>query len=237
MRNMIRSDFLVMSEKGTMVRFKDIHNKKIYDVKRYKGGPRYSPHTIVTGRIFPFGDHYRTTGFFFFQTSPFLLDPDIIMNEYEHDQIARIENIQLRTRSSFQSMMNNYPSHWVDWICNYYQIKQRLKKEKVREIEQRLTSNLPSVLQTLPKKAKDVLRFCIKNRGFVKYGLLKHYDDDFQFFWEEQPLSSTMGVLRQRGLLFIGRMWFGKRNYKVAFVPIELRDALENLFTSEKQSP
>ena len=53
MRNIIRSHFLVISEKGTMGQFKDIHNKKIYDVKRYIGGPRYSPNTIVTGRIFP----------------------------------------------------------------------------------------------------------------------------------------------------------------------------------------
>jgi hypothetical protein len=229
MRNIIRSDFLVISEKGTMVQFKDIHNKKIYDVKRYIGGPRYSPNTIVTGRIFPFGDHYRTTGFFFIQTTPFLLDPDIMMNAYENNQLARIENIQLRTSSSFQSVMNKYPSHWVDWMCHYYQIKQRLKKDKVREIEQRLTSDLPSILQNLPKKSKDVLRLCMQNQGFVKYRMLKHYDDDFTFFWEKQPLSSTMGMLRQRGMLFIGKMWFGKRNYKIAFVPIELRDTLEDL--------
>jgi len=236
MRDMIRSDFLVISEKGTMVQFKDIHNKKIYDVKRYEGGPRYSPNTLVTGRIFPFGDHYRTTGFFFIQTTPFLLDPDIMIIDYENDQIARIENIQLRTRSSFQSVMNKYPSHWVDWMCHYYQIKQRLKKDKVRKIEQRLIADLPSILQQLPRKAKDVLRFCMQNQGFVKYRMLKHYDDDFTFFWEDQPLSSTMGMLRQRGLLFIGKMWFGTRNYKVAFVPIELRDTLQDIFISEKDT-
>ena len=65
--------------------------------------------------------------------------------------------------------------------------------------------------------------------------MLKHYDDDFEFFWEEQPLSSTIGVLRQKGLLFIGKMWFGTRNYKVAFVPIELRDILEDLCISKRQ--
>jgi hypothetical protein len=236
MRHVIRSDFRIVSEKGIMVQFKDIHTKKIYPVKRYKNGPRYPLNTIVTGQIFPFGDHYRTTGFFFIQTHPFLLDMDVLMNAYDTDQIDRIESIPLRFGSSFQSVMNKYPSHWIDWMCQYYGIHQRLKKDKVREIEQRLTSDLPSILQNLPRKAKDVLRFCIKNGGFVKYGLLKHYDDDFTFFWEEQTLSSTLGVLRQRGLLFIGKMWFGKRNYKIAFVPIELRDTLEDIFTSEKQA-
>jgi hypothetical protein len=236
MRNMVRSDFLVISEKGILVKFKDIRTKKIYDVKRYKNGPRYPLNTIVTGRIFPFGDHYRTTGFFFIPTTPFLLDMDVLMNAYDTDQIDRIENIQLRTISSFQSVMNKYPSHWIDWMCNYYQIKQRLKKDKVREIEQKLTSDISNILQELSTEAKEVLRLCIKNGGFVKYGLLKQYDDDFTFFWEEQPLSSTIGVLRQRGLLFIGKMWCGTRNYRVAFVPIELRDTLQDIFISEKDT-
>lgn len=237
MRNIIRSDFRIMSEKGVMVRFKDIHSKKIYDVKRYKGGPRYAPDTIVTGRIYPFGDYYRTTGFFFFNPTPFILDPDILMNAYENDQVGRIEDIQLRRSSSFQSLMNKYPSHWVDWMCKYYQINQRLKKDKVRAIEHKLASDFSNTLKDLPKTCKEVLRLCIQNGGFVKYQLLKHYDDDFEFFWEEQPLSSTVGILRQRGLLFIGKMWLGERNYKVAFVPIELRDSLEDLFASEKRSP
>ena len=229
MRNMVRSDFLVMSEKGTMVKFKDIRTKKIYTVKRYKNGPRYPLNTIVNGRIFPFGDHYRTTGFFFIPTTPFLLDMDVLMNAYDTDQLDRIEDIILRSSSSFQSVMNKYPSYWIDWMCQYYGIHQRLKKDKVREIEQKLTSDLSNILQELSTEAKEVLGLCINNGGFVKYGLLKHYDDDFTFFWEEQPLSSTIGVLRQRGLLFIGKMWFGQRKYKVAFVPIELCDTLEDL--------
>jgi hypothetical protein len=220
-----------------MFRFKDINTNAIYDVKGYKDGPRYPLNTIVTGRIFPFGDYYRTTGFFFYRTTPFILDPDIMMNAYENEQVARIENIQLRIGSSFQSVMIKYPCHWVDWMCNYYQIHQRVKKDKVRAIEHKLASDLSSIAQDLPKRCKDVLRLCMENGGFVKYQMLKHYDDDFEFFWDEQPLSSTIGVLRQRGLLFIGKMWFGGRNCKVAFVPLELRGSLEDLFTSEKRSP
>lgn len=236
MRHVIRSDFRIVSEKGIMVQFKDIHTKKIYTVKRYKNGPRYPLNTVVTGRIFPFGDHYRTTGFFFLRTPPFLPDFDVLMDAHDTDQLDRIEDRLLHSRSSFQSVMNNYPIQWINWMCQQYQITLRLKKDKIHAIEQRLTSDLSNILQELSTEAKEVLRLCIKNGGFVKYGLLKHYDDNFTFFWEEQPLSSTLGVLRQRGLLFIGKMWFGGRNCKVAFVPIELRDALQDIFISEKDT-
>ena len=229
MRHVIRSDFQIISENGIMVQFKDIHTKKIYPVKRYKNSPRYPLNTVVTGRIFPFGDHYRTTGFFFYREDPFLTLSELIMNEYDHDQIARIENIQLRIGSSFMSVMKNYPVHWIDWMCKYYQIQQRLKKDKIHAIQQRLTADIQSIYQGLPKKSQEVVRLCMKNGGVVKYRLLNRYDDDLRFLWKDQSVSSPIGVLRQKGLLFVGKIWFGQRKFKVAFVPIEFRNALNEL--------
>jgi hypothetical protein len=236
MRHVIRSDFQIISEEGMIMQFKDLHTKKIYPVKRYKHGPRYPLNTVVTGRIFPFGDHYRTTGFFFYREDPVLTLSELIMNEYDNNQIVRIENIQLRIGSSFLSVMQNYPVHWIDWMCDHYQIQQRLKKDKIHAIRQRLTSGIKSIFQGLPKKSQEVLQLCMKNGGVVKYRLLKDYDDDFTFFWEHHPISSSIGVLRQKGLLFVGKMWFEQRKYKVAFVPLEFRDALEDLFASEQRS-
>lgn len=229
MRHVIRSDFRIVSEKGIMVQFKDIHTQKIYPVKQYKHGPRYPLNTVVTGRIFPFGDHYRTTGFFFLHTSPFLFDIDVLMNAYDTDQLDRIEDILLHSRSSFQSVMNNYPIQWINWMCQHYQITQRLKKEKVRAIEQKVRSDLSTIVQNLPKKSQEVLQLCMKNGGVVKCRLLNRYDDDFRFLWKDHPVSSSIGVLRQKGLLFVGKMWIGQRKFKVAFVPIEFRNALEYL--------
>jgi hypothetical protein len=229
MRQVIRSDFQIISEKGIMVQFKDIHTKKIYTVKRYKNGPRYPLNTVVTGRIFPFGDHYRTTGFFFYQEDPFLTISELIMNEFGNEQIARIEDLILRSSSSFQSVMNNYPIQWINWMCQLYQITQRRKTEKVRAIEQKVMSDLSTIFQNLPKESQEVLHLCMKNGGIVKYSLLNRYDDDFRFLWNDQPFSSPIGVLRQRGLLFIGKMWFGQKRFKVAFVPVEFRDVLEDL--------
>jgi len=236
MRNMIRSKFVVISEKGDMIKMKDIHSKIIYDVKRSPGNTMLHPNTLVTGRIHPFGDHYRITGFLLIETTPLILDPEILLRAFEVDQVERFENIQLRKSSTFQSMMNKYPSHWIDSICEYYAIKQRIKKDKICAIENKLISDLPKIIQELPKKCKDALRLCMKNGGFVKYGMLKDYDDELGFFWEKQSNVSTIGELRQKGLLFVGKMGFGDRNYKIAFIPIEIRDDLSGILTSEKQT-
>jgi len=228
-RNMIRSKFVVISEKGDIMKIKDMNSKIIYDVKKSDGNTMLHPNTMITGRIHPFGDHYRTTGYLLIRTTPLILDPDILLHAFENDQVERFEDIQLRKSSTFQSIMNKYPSHWIDSMCNQYHIKQKVKKEKICAIENTLMSDLPKIIQCLPTKCKDVLRFCMQNDGFVKYGMLKDYDDELGFFWEKQSRTSTVGELRQKGLLFVGKMGFGDRNYKIAFIPVEIRDNLKDL--------
>ena len=235
-RNMIRSKFVVISEKGDIMKIKDMNSKIIYDVKKSDGNTMLHPNTMITGRIHPFGDHYRTTGYLLIRTTPLILDPDILLHAFESDQVERFENIQLRKSSTFQSIMNKYPSHWIDSMYNQYHIKQKVKKDKIRAIENTLMSDLPRIIQGLPTKCKDVLRLCMQNGGFVKYGMLKGYDDDLGFFWEEQSRASTIGELRQKGLLFVGKMGFGDRNYKIAFIPVEIRDDLKDLLGSTQQT-
>ena len=236
MRNMIRSDFVVISEKGNILKIKDMNNKTIYDVRRSGDNPRLHTNTMITGRIHPFGNHYRTTGFLLIRTTPLILDPDILMHAFENEQATRIEKTQLLKKSTFKSVMNKYPSYWIDWMSNHYEIKQRLKKDKIRAIENKLTSDLPRVIRGLSEKCKDVLQLCMENGGFVKYGKLKDYDDDLGLFWERQSGTSTIGELRQKGLLFVGKMGYDDRNYKIAFIPVEIRDDLKNLLVSEQQT-
>lgn len=65
----------------------------------------------------------------------------------------------------------------------------------------------------------------------MKYGHLKEYDDDMDFFWKEGKTLSTIGLLRQKGLLVVGKMVYGERQFKVAFIPNELRDGLKVFLT------
>lgn len=230
MRNMIRSEFVVLSVKKQIVKIKDTRDGSIYTVKRDKDRERLSPNMLIVGRIYPFGKYYRTTGVFLMKTSPLILDPGVLMHAFEDDQIKRFEEIQLRKSSTFQSVMKKFPANWIDWMSEYYHVDQNLKKEKIKDIERKLLSDLPSIVEQLSDEAKEIVQYCMENNGVVKYGKLKKYDDTFSFFWNEEPAESPIGELRQKALLFVGKMRFNERNYKVAFIPKELRNLLTELF-------
>lgn len=231
MKNIIRSEFLVISKNGLVLKVKDRKRDDVYNVKLCSAHP-VSPNTLIKGRIHPFGKYYRFAGVFQMSTSPLILDPDVLFGAHEKSELKRIESILLRRSSSLQSILNKYPHHWIDWICKDYGLKERLKKEKVREIKHKIVNDLPEIVLNLPEKSKEVLVFCIKQGGVVKYGQLKNYDDDMDFFWNDKNTPSTIGMLRQKGLIVVGKMVFGERQFKVAFIPVEIRDCLESLFST-----
>ncbi len=232
MKNMIRSKFIVISKKDLFLKMKDMKTNKVYKVKLPAPSP-VSPNNMITGRIHPFGDHYCFSSVFLITTSPLLLDPDILMSAYENDGLKKIESITLRNGSSLQSIMNKYPAHWIDWMSKHYGLKERLKKEKIQGIENKIVNDLPQIIPKLPEKSKEALAFCIKQGGFVKYGQLKDYDDDMDFFWKEGKTLSTIGTLRQIGLMVVGKMVFGDRKFKVAFIPVEIRDSLKSILSAK----
>ena len=118
MKNIIRSKFIVLSRKELFLTIKDMKTKAVYKVKLHAPSPIH-PNAVLTGRIHPFGDHYRFAGVFFMSTSPLILDPDILMSAYENDGLKKTESIQLRKGSSLQSIMNKYPAHGIDWMCKH----------------------------------------------------------------------------------------------------------------------
>jgi hypothetical protein len=233
MRNMIRSEFVVLSVKKQIVKLKDTLDGTIYTVKMDKDSERVSPNMLIVGRIYPFGKYYRTTGVFLIKTSPLILDPGVLMHAFEDDQIKRFEEIQLRKSSTFQSVMKKFPAPWIDWMSDHYHVDQNLKKDKIKDIERKLLSDLPLIVEQLSDEAKEILQYCMENNGVVKYGKLKKYDDAFSFFWNEEPIESPIGELRQKALLFVGKMRFNERNYKIAFIPKEIRNLLNELFNQD----
>lgn len=119
----------------------------------------------------------------------------------------------------------------------YYYLEGGLKRDKVRRINDKIVNDLLPIVLKLPEKSKEALAFCIEQGGVVKYGKLKNYDDDMDFFWNEEKSASTIGILRQRGLMVVGKMAFGDRNYKVAFIPVEIRKELNLVLYSKNVHP
>lgn len=231
-KNIIRSDFVVISKNGLFLKIKDMKSGNVYNVKLRNAAP-VSPNCMITGRIHPFGDYYRFAGIFQVSTSPLILAPEVLLSAYECDELKRIESILLRRSSSLRSILNKYPYHWIDWMCEHYDLKGRIKKEKIQQIENKIVNDLPQIVVKLPEKSKEALAFCIKNGGVVKYSRLKDYNDDMNFFWKDEKPMSTIGMLRQKGLMVVGRMIFGDRRFKVAFIPIEIRDSLKSVLSSQ----
>lgn len=232
MKNIIRSEFVVISKKGLFLKVKDLKIGDVYNVK-LRNAATISPNCMITGRIHPFGDYYRFAGVFQVSISPLILAPEVLLSAYEGAELKKIESIPLRRSSSLRSILIKYPHHWIDWMCMHYGLEERLKKEKIRAIENKIVNDLPQIVLKLPEKSKEALVFCIKQGGVVKYGKLKAYDDDMDFFWNEKNTVSTIGILRQKGLMVVGKMVFGDRRFKVAFIPTEIRDCLKSMQSTQ----
>ena len=92
-----------------------------------------------------------------------------------------------------------------------------------------MSSDLASILESIPDKSKEALKLVLDNGGYVKYGKLKSYDDGITFWWEEEPPTSTIGLLRLNALLAVGKMPMSGRMFRVALIPVDIRDDLQTL--------
>ncbi len=232
MRDVIRSKFIVIKRKGRFLDLKDADTKKIYRVKMHEEFS-ISTNTVIYGGIQPFGDRYRFTGVFRISTHPLLPDPDVLLGVYENARLEELEDITLRKGTSLRTVLNKYPADWIDHICGHYGLKARRKKEKAEKIMDKVVDDLPQIVSDLPEKSMEALALCMDGGGVVKYGRLKGYDDEMELFWERNRPASTIGILRMRGLLLVGKMVFGDRRYKVAYIPNEIRNELIPLLPSK----
>jgi hypothetical protein len=105
------------------------------------------------------------------------------------------------------------------------------KKEKMDQIISRMTTELDKVIEKLSPKSREALKLVIDEGGWVKYNKLssEYGEENDSYFWETEPPTSTVGVLRVHGLLFVGKAGIDGRNYKVAVVPKDIRKELEDL--------
>ena len=105
------------------------------------------------------------------------------------------------------------------------------KKEKMEQIISRLTIELDEVIKKLPPKSREALKLVMDEGGWVKYNKLsnEYGEENNSYFWETEPPTSTVGVLRVHALLFVGKAGIDGRNYKVAVVPKDIRKGLEKL--------
>lgn len=229
--NVVSSRFVITSKKGLNLKLKDMDSKQTYNVVLDNDNPGLSRNALVTCRIHPFGNVFKFLGLFAVRpSSPYIWDVDVIMEQYKEGYIKDAEEMVISPKSRLTAMLNKYPAHWIDGICNEFGLSSKGKKNiKVKEIASIVKSNLASIVGSIPKKSREALKLVLDDGGFVKYGKLKGYDGEITYWWSDEPPTSTIGILRLNALLAVGKMPMQGRMYRVALIPADIRDDLQHI--------
>lgn len=156
------------------------------------------------------------------------------MAAVERTWYDKVDEQAIHPKIRLQSGLNRYPAPWLDALYQTLRLPPiRLRKDRVAAAAQALLQpdTLRRVVTALPTQARAALLEVLEAGGWIKYGSLSRRfggEDEDSYFWSEHPPASAIGQLRMRGLLFVGRMAIDGRNWKVAVVPLELRDLLKS---------
>ncbi|HIG93411.1 TPA: hypothetical protein HA242_01390 [Candidatus Woesearchaeota archaeon] len=229
-KNIIISEFIVIAKDGLNLKLKDRKNGSYYSVVQISNNPQIQANTMILGRIFPWGQIYRFAGVMALAHTPMILDPEIMMHHYEKKEIERTESIILSPSTKLTAVLNKYPFQWVDGMCSILSLGTGGRKnDKARDIAEKIVTDLSVIIDKLPDRSKEALKFILNNGGFVKYGLLKDYDNEISWWWNNHPPKSTIGLLRLYGLVVVGKMPQGTKLYKTALIPKELQEKLKEI--------
>lgn len=229
-KKIIVAEFIVITKDGLNLKLKDRKHGDYYNVVQVSNNSQIQANTMILGRIFPWGNIYRFAGVMALAHTPIILDTDIMMHYYEKKEIERAESILLSPSTKLTAVLNKYPFQWVDGMCEVLSIDSKGRKnEKVISIAEELDKNISNIIQELPEKSKEALALILKNGGYVRYTLLKDYDDEISWWWNNHPPSSTIGLLRLYGLVVVGKMPSGTKIYKTALIPKDVRERLNEM--------
>ena len=232
MRNMIRSRFEVVSmTDDRMTEVKDLQTGKEYKILS-KLPVEYQRGEVLTGKIHPFGDTYQFTGIYFHtRGTPFPFpNLDDLMDLYQEREMEELEDINLKPDRSFSWILNKYPIRIVNRMCKRYRIKERRRKEKIASLEDRIENKIPEIVKSSSKEMRDFLNILIEKGGYAKMGPLKSYKYGTISGGENE---TPIGKLREKGILFVGKMKVNGRRYRSAFIPVEFRDKIEYALMEE----
>jgi len=139
-----------------------------------------------------------------------------------------IEAKVLPPKTTLQAALNKLPAPWIDGICVCLGMPvQGTRREKVACIRLYLThaASLRRTIETLRSECREALEYMLQQDGRVKYGEFSRRFGDAEgdsWWWDKKPPHSTLGQLRSRGLVFVGKTPIAGRLCKVAIIPQEL---------------
>lgn len=161
----------------------------------------------------------------------------LLMGEMQMRWRKQIENAPLKPNTRLRTALTKLPSHWLDAIGRQGDLGDvRTRKDRIDALAEWLPQeeNLRKIWNSLPLPSREVVSWILLDRnGAVKIqNLSRRYgaDTDITWWWNEGQVPETpLGLLRSRGLVYVGKIREGKRRLRIAVVPVELRKALTRI--------
>lgn len=161
--------------------------------------------------------------------------PDDIMEYLEEDMRGDIEKKAIPTDPSLLRGLKNMPAQWLNGTCKAYDLKPaKRRREREKQLCDYLIEpkNLKKAVNQLEIKQKGLLKYLLERGGWSRLNILTRKFGSMEgdgFFWSEQPPESPIGILWSKALVMIGRSKLGGRSCKIATIPAELRQPLQEL--------
>jgi len=158
-----------------------------------------------------------------------------ITDQIFQDMHEEASSKPLKLNTTLRAGLNKLPAQWVEATAIFYKrSRQRTNRDRIKDLSTYLTadSNLGSIVSQLDENEKRALRLILANDGWIKYEKLsKEFGDESEddYWWIDTPPSSLIGRLRLKALICVGKAPIGSRRYKVAVVPVELRQKLQSI--------
>ncbi|MGC8562627.1 MAG: hypothetical protein ACP5UZ_04890 [Thermoplasmata archaeon] len=194
----------------------------------------FFPGSTVRGKIHPWWN-----GYFMFdgvlsremteeertaQRLKYIIDPEYLMERYNRAQTSRYESIRVNYGTTLRSSMNRYPSQWVDGMCIALDIDTKVitrRVDKIAKVLYKLSSGYAkTLLEGKLSRQMAALQVLYENDWIVKYGqLTRRFSWEMDYWWNEHPPTSDIGLLRLHGFIVVGKLPSQGRMYTVAVVP------------------
>ena len=155
------------------------------------------------------------------------------------------ENKAINVHLPLDTALSQCPNAWIDAACraNRVLLRGRTRHDRRAKIAALVASLTDQAALTrsiieLPLHARAALRRILERGGWARLSELTRLFGGMKgdgWFWDEQPPRSSLGELRRRGLLYVGKTSLtrsgeaSKRLFKVAVIPQELRQLLQSI--------
>lgn len=159
---------------------------------------------------------------------------------------AEIEDKAISVDVELRAALADTPTKWLDAACRVNRVTlkggRRDRRAKIAALVDALTNpdDLTQCLTEMPPNARAALRRVVECGGWMRLSeLVRDFGpmDGDGWFWDVDPPASNLGELRRRGLLFVGKTTLtkagkpGKRQFKIAVVPFDLRELLASVLS------